>query len=122
MNTLIEANKPAGFYSEVLLEIYPCKHPFELKVLHGKRKGCTGAYYWRSGTIVLYDKDRILLFCIITAIHEYAHHIHYTEFARDEQGQKVHGPEFWQIFGQLMWRAKQLGYLTKDTITPILSF
>lgn len=44
-----------------------------------------------------------------TAIHEYAHHIHYTEFDKGEKKQAPHGREFWQIYGQLMCRAKELG-------------
>ena len=56
-----------------------------------------------------------------SAINEYAHHLHYTEFAKEAKKQDPHGPAFWQIYGQLVGRAKALG-VYEDANLPIIVF
>ena len=57
------------------------------------------------------------------SIHEYAHHIHDTEFNCRERRDAPHGKQFWQIYGQLMCRARSLGII-QDTLVqdPVLVF
>ena len=112
-------NQPASFFSETLLRIYPCKIPFSLKVLHKKPKTRMGFYTWSTHEIRIYDGWGDTHVCIDTAIHEYAHHLHQTEFGREQYRQKPHGKQFWQIYGQLMQRAKVLG-LYDDPMNPVL--
>ena len=47
--------------------------------------------------------------------------MHYTEFAKEAKQQDPHGPAFWQIYGQLVGRAKALG-LYEDANLPIIVF
>jgi hypothetical protein len=55
------------------------------------------------------------------AIHEYAHHLHHTEFGKEEKGEKAHGPEYWMIYGQLMNHAKAIG-IDVEPYGPIVDF
>lgn len=114
-------DKPASYFTEMLLRIYPCKVPFELRILHTKTKW-TGSYWRDNRHILIHDKHISMdtRRCIEVAIHEYAHHLHYTEFGKEEERQKPHGPEFWQIYGQLMARAKEI--FNFEWISPVLSF
>ena len=114
-------DKPASYFTEMLLRIYPCKVPFELRILHTKPKNCAGSYWSHNRHILINDK-RISMDtrrCIEVAIHEYAHHLHHTEFGKEEKRQKPHGPEFWQIYGQLMARAREI--YNFEWISPVLS-
>lgn len=111
----------ASYYKEILIRIYPCKIPFTLRVLHTRPKSYLGTYAYKTHAITIYDKGRFAHMCVKTAIHEYAHHLHVTEFGRDEKKQAVHSPEFWQIYGQLMWRARVLG-LQPYNLSPVLDF
>ena len=116
-------DKPASYITEQLLRIYPCKVPFELRILHTKPKGRCGSYWSHNRHILINDKFIILdtRRCMEVAIHEYAHHLHHTEFGKEEKGEKPHGPEFWMIYGQLMNRAKALG-IEVSSAEPILVF
>ena len=116
-------DKPASYFTDILLRIYPCKVPFELRILHTKPKERCGSYWPHNRHILINDKFLILdtKRCTEVAIHEYAHHLHHTEFGKEEKKQKTHGPEFWQIYGQLIWRAKQLG-LYEDATNPVIDF
>ena len=114
-------HESSEFYKNLLMEIYPCKVPFTLRVLHTKPKTHCGMYYSASKHISINDKGRSVRQCTEIAIHEYAHHLHYTEFGKKEKKQAPHGREFWQIYGQLMGRAKELGHQT-DLFAPVLVF
>ena len=114
-------NQSASFFSEILLRIYPCKTPFRLKILHKKPKTLMGSYTWSTQVIRIYDGWGDTQVCTETAIHEYAHHLHQTEFGKEKYRQKPHGKQFWQIYGQLMQRAKDLG-LYDDPKNPVLDF
>ena len=107
------------YYSDLLLTIYPCKVPFTVGVKHDRPRSRIGTYY--------HDNKRIIIHTgkshdpVETAIHEYAHHIHYTEFEKEKKRQGPHGSEFWQIYGQLMNRAKVLGICDPKS-DPVLVF
>ena len=116
-------DKTASYFTEQLLRIYPCKVPFELRILHTKPKGRCGSSWSHNRHILINDKFDILdtRRCLEIAIHEYAHHLHYTEFGKEEKKEKPHGPEFWMIYGQLMCRAKELG-IYEGPFVPVLEF
>ena len=80
-----------------------------------------GSYSFALNSIRVYDGWGDTHVCLKIAIHEYAHHLHQTEFGKAEKKQRPHGPEFWQIYGQLIWRAKQLR-LFEDTKYPVIGF
>ena len=100
-------DKPASYFTDQLLSLYPGKTAFTLIVLHKKPKTKMGTYIWAKCKIRIYDGWGDTRVCLETAIHEYAHHLHYTEFGKQGKKQKPHGKEFWQIYGQLMALAKE---------------
>lgn len=115
--------KTASYFTEQLLRIYPCKVPFELHILHTKPIRRCGSYWSHNRHILINDKFDILdtRRCMEVAIHEYAHHLHHTEFGKEEKRDKPHGPEYWMIYGQLMNRAKAIG-IDVESYGPIIDF
>ena len=115
--------KDASYYTAQLLLIYPCKVPFEIKIHHTKPKHRVGSYWPHNRHIVINDKPMYMdtQKCMEVAIHEYAHHLHYTEFKKEERRQAPHGQQFWMIYGQLMNRAKALG-IYDSPVLPVLDF
>ena len=92
-------DKPASYFTDMLLRIYPCKVPFELRILHTKPKGRCGSYWSHNRHILINDKFDVLdtRRCLEIAIHEYAHHL------------------------QLMNRAKAIG-IDVESYGPIVDF
>lgn len=111
----------AQYYKDLLLDIYPCKVPFTLVVIPDKPKKRLGTYYGSTKRIVLHTGWAPKYDTVEVAIHEYAHHLHDTEFSGSGKKQAPHGPEFWQIYGQLMNMAKIKGIIDKGP-GPILEF
>lgn len=97
------------FYKTFLRQIYSCKVPFDVVVVHTKPKTRMGTYNPRSRRIRINDGWGNVHDCKETAIHEYAHHIHFTEKEKTKRKEEPHGKQFWQIYGQLMFLAKQKG-------------
>ncbi len=74
------ANIPdANYFKDLLMSIYPCKEPFELLVVDKKPKTRMGVYIIDKRRIRIYARWRVASPLEEIAIHEYAHHIHYTE-------------------------------------------
>ena len=113
--------KEPKFYHDLLLAIYPCKVPFTLAVKEDKPKTRLGTYYSSSKRIIIHLGWSGKYDMVETAIHEYAHHVHYTEFDKSGRKQAPHGKEFWQIYGQLMCRAKELG-ICNDCRATVIDF
>ena len=111
----------AKYYKEILLDLYPCKVPFSVVVRNDKPKRRIGTYYSNSKRIVLHTGWLPKYDPVETAIHEYAHHLHDTGFSAREKKQAPHGKEFWQIYGQLVNRAKMMG-LMPNLKSPVLNF
>ena len=111
----------AESYKSFLQKIYLCKVPFSLEVRPTKPKKRLGTYYYRRRKIIIHEGWAETHDCHETAIHEYAHHIHATEFGMKERKQKPHGREFWMIYGQLLCRARQLGLFCDESL-PAISF
>jgi hypothetical protein len=97
------------YYFKLLMSLYPCKVSFSVGVKNDKPKKRLGSYYPRQKRIIIHTGERDKYDPVETAIHEYAHHLHYTEFNMEKKKQAPHGKEFWQIYGQLLYRAKVLG-------------
>ena len=111
----------AEYYKELLLTLYPCKEPFSLAVKTDKPKKRLGTYYSGKKRIIVHVGWSSKYDMVETAIHEYAHHIHYTEFDKAKKKQAPHGREFWQIYGQLMNRARVLG-ICNDKRASVIDF
>lgn len=107
----------------MLLDIYPCKKPFELLLIDKKPKTRCGVYIVEKTRIRVYAgwKEHVPLKKI--AIHEYAHHIHETEKRRtnDWRKERAHGPEFWRIYSALMAVAQAKGLFIDAYISDIIS-
>ena len=114
-------DKDAGYFKILLLSLYPCKLSFSVSIRHTKPKTRCGSYYIKRRLIIINDGWGDTKRCTEIAIHEYSHHLHYTEFGKKQRKQAPHGPEFWQIYGQLMARAKMMGYY-EDEKQPVIDF
>lgn len=80
------------------------------------RKTRAGVYFFDAHRIRIYAPWGHLK---ETAIHEYAHHIHYTECGSKAHGERPHGPQFWEIYGALMCVAVQKGLYVEERIEKI---
>ena len=108
-NTPVVNNQSGEFFKEFLMQIYPCIKPFDVVVIHTKPKTRMGTYNPRTRRIRINDGWGDTEHCKETAIHEYAHHIHFTEKNKTRRKEEPHGKQFWQIYGQLMYLARQKG-------------
>ena len=81
----------AEYYKELLLALYPCKEPFSLVVKTDKPKKRLGTYYSGKKRIIIHEGWSSKYDMVETAIHEYAHHIHYTEFDKVKYKQALTG-------------------------------
>lgn len=109
----------AAYFKSFLLEIYQCARPFDLVVVHTKPKTRMGTYAPRFARIRINDGWGDTERCKEIAIHEYAHHIHYTEKAKTKRKEEPHGKQFWQIYGQLILHAKQKGLYSHPEVIDI---
>lgn len=119
LNAILDNN--SEYYKALLTAIYPCKVPFTVVVKDDKPKKRLGTYYGKTHRIILHLGWASKYNPIEIAIHEYAHHINDTEFNSAKKKNAPHGKEFWQIYGQLMNRAKALGIYESESC-PVLSF
>ena len=116
---IMDTYSKANYLKDLLLKIYPCKKPFELLVIDKKPKTRMGVY--------IVDKRRIRIYAgwqtesplEETAIHEYAHHIHFTEQNKANNRERPHGPQFWEIYGALMCAAVQKGLFMEKRVLDI---
>ncbi len=112
-------NPDANYFKNLLLNIYPCKEPFELLVVDKKPKTRMGVYIIDKRRIRIYARWRVASPLEEIAIHEYAHHIHYTEQNKVKNQERPHGPQFWEIYGALMCRAVQKGLFKEERVSNI---
>lgn len=112
-------NDAQGPYLKAMLKsIYPCKEDFRLRLTHKSPKTLSGCYSINLKRINIHDGLGGLEFCKKVAIHEYAHHIHYTEC--HEKGDKPHGRKFWMIHDALLAVATQKGIFVEERIENIV--
>lgn len=112
----------AEYFESFLYKIYHCKVPFDVKVRDKRPKTLMGSYNVGSHRINIYSKyiDKCPLEEI--AIHEYAHHIHFTEHDGSFRSgpDRAHGQNFWRIYSALMSKATRLGLFHDDLIAGII--
>lgn len=109
----------AEYFKDFLLSVYPCKVPFELMVIDKKPKTRMGVYIIPKRRIRIYAQWSVSASLKEVAIHEYAHHIHYTEQNKEENEERPHGRQFWEIYGALMCRAVQRGLFKEKRVSDI---
>lgn len=100
------------YFIDLLQKIYPCKQPFTLVLTHRRCKTRLGTYNVANKRIRIHDKDCTLLDCCYIAIHEYAHHLMYTEF--DGKEYRTHGREFVFVNNVLVSMAVKRNLLPGD--------
>ena len=93
----------------LLLQVEPCDEYFSV-VLSGKEsKKVNGLYKPEEHEIVLHNKnfknENLLIY---TAIHEYAHHLHYCS-PEPPKSSRAHTRRYWSIFHALLNKAEQKG-------------
>src|SRR6056297_1689904 len=93
----------------LLLQVEPCDEYFSV-VLSGKEsKKVNGLYKPEEQEIVLHNKnfknDNLLIY---TALHEYAHHLHYCS-PEPPKSTRAHTRRYWSIFHSLLNKAEQQG-------------
>lgn len=110
----------ADYFKDFLLSIYPCKVPFELLVIDKKPKTRSGVYIFDKRRIRIYAQWGDFVPLKEIAIHEYAHHIHFTEQNKEGNEERPHGPQFWEIYGALMCVAVQKGLFSEKRIKDIV--
>ena len=115
------ASNDPQYYNSLLTTLYPCKVPFTVVIKEDKPKKRLGTYYGKTRRIIIHTGWASRHDPVETAIHEYAHHLHYTEYEKTKKKNAPHGKEYWQIYGQLMNRAKVLG-LCDYELSPVLLF
>lgn len=94
-----------------MIFINACKEDFELLVIDKKPKTKMDSYGGKQ--IRIYSQWSCAADLEEIAIHEYAHHIHATEWWRGEFKGKydaMHGYNFWFIYNKLINLAFQKGY------------
>ena len=115
------ASNDPKYYKSLLTTLYPCKVPFTVVIKEDKPKKRLGTYYGKTRRIIIHTGWASKHDPVETAIHEYAHHLHYTEYDKTKKKHAPHGKEYWQIYGQLMNRAKVLGICDYE-LSPSLLF
>jgi len=115
-------NHSPVYYTNFLLRIYRCKHPFEVVVKDKKPKTKMGCYIVDKQRIIIYSKFENICPLEEIAIHEYAHHVHETEkrVSENRRKERVHGPEFWRIYSALMAKARINGLYIDNYIDDII--
>ena len=105
---------------DFLKSIYDSKYDFEVRVSDRKTSRRLGTYFKLKRKIVLYPKliKRSKNDLKAIAIHEYAHHLHFTEFQSPED-KDPHGPHFWRIYSALMSKATMMGIYSDPYIATI---
>ncbi|MFW5715311.1 MAG: hypothetical protein ACOCXF_02900 [bacterium] len=93
----------------LLLQVEPCDEYFSV-VLSGKEsKKVNGLYKPEEQEIVLHNKnfknENLLIY---TALHEYAHHLHYCS-PEPPKSTRAHTRRYWSIFHSLLNKAEQQG-------------
>ena len=89
----------------MLLKIYRPQVAFELRVTMQRPKSRMGYYVPAKRSITIHGGWGDVHSLEEIAIHEYAHHIHFTEHRRSGKKDTPHGQNFWRIYSALMSKA-----------------
>ena len=99
----------------ILIDIYRPKADFSIVLTDRKYRRRLGTYYPDRHLIYVHGGWGDDIMSITTAIHEYAHHIHFTERSSVAY-EKSHGLEFQLIQKALLATAESKGYLGRSSI------
>ena len=103
-----------------LLKIYRPQVAFELRVTEQRPKSRMGYYAPAKRSITIHGGWGDVYSLEEIAIHEYAHHIHFTEHRRSGKKDAPHGPNFWRIYSALMAKAIEKGLYNDKYIDKII--
>ena len=104
----------------MLLKIYRPQVAFELRVTMQRPKSRMGYYVPAKRSITIYGGWGDVHSLEEIAIHEYAHHIHFTEHHRKGKKDNTHGPNFWRIYSALVAKAIEKGLYNDNYIDKII--
>ena len=89
----------------MLLKIYRPQVAFDLRVTMQRPKSRMCYYVPAKRSITIHGGWGDVHSLEEIAIHEYAHHIHFTEHRRSRKKHAPHGHNFWRIYSALMANA-----------------
>ena len=104
----------------MLLKIYRPQVAFELRVTTNRPKSRMGYYVPAKRSITIHGGWGDVHSLEEIAIHEYAHHIHFTEHRRSGKKDAPHGQNFWRIYSALMAKAIEKGLYNDNYINKII--
>ena len=104
----------------MLLKIYRPQVAFELRVTEQRPKSRMGYYVPAKRSITIHSGWGDVHSLEEIAIHEYAHHIHFTEHRRSGKKDAPHGQNFWRIYSALMAKAIEKGLYNDNYINKII--
>lgn len=112
--------KVASQLKWMLLKIYRPQVAFELRVTMQRPKSRMGYYVPTKRSITIHGGWGDVHPLEEIAIHEYAHHIHFTEHRRSGKKDAPHGQNFWRIYSALMAKAIEKGLYNDKYIDKII--
>ena len=104
----------------MLLKIYRPQVAFELRVTEQRPKSRMGYYVPAKRIITIHGGWGDVHSLEEIAIHEYAHHVHFTEHRRSGKKDTPHGPNFWRIYSALVAKAIEKGLYNDNYIDKII--
>ena len=104
----------------MLLKIYRPQVAFELRVTMQRPKSRMGYYVPAKRNITIHGGWGDVHSLEEIAIHEYAHHIHFTEHRRSGKKDSPHGQNFWHIYSALMSKAIEKELYNDNYINKII--
>ena len=104
----------------MLLKIYRPQVAVELRVTMQRPKSRMGYYVPAKRSITIHGGWGDVHSLEEIAIHEYAHHIHFTEHRRSGKKDAPHGQNFWRIYSALMAKAIENGIYNDNYIDKII--
>ena len=104
----------------MLLKIYRSQVAFELRVTEQRPKSRMGYYVPAKRSITIHGGWCDVHSLEEIAIHEYAHHIHFTEHRCSSKKDTPHGQNFWRIYSALMAKAIEKGLYNDNYINKII--
>lgn len=114
-------NLTPQYFKRYLFGIYKPTKDFELIITSKTPKTKYGYYRICKQRIVIhYIGSRDIESLHKIAIHELAHHIHYTELDCKAREERPHGKEFYLIFNALMLLATQKGVFSEERLQHLL--
>ena len=104
----------------MLLKIYRPQVAFELRVTTNRPKSHMGYYVPAKRSLTIHGGWGDVHSLEEIAIHEYAHHIQFTEHRRSGKKDAPHGQNFWRIYSALVAKAIENGIYNDNYIDKII--